>query len=70
MRPRPHLRWLYRSAALPAVECGEFSYFGNQGPRRYCLTHAGCPVIAVPAPALDRAAARAVRASTTRAFRT
>jgi len=28
---------------------------------RYCLAHASCPVIAVPAPALDRATARAVR---------
>ena len=28
---------------------------------RYCLAHAGCPVIAVPSPALDRAAIRAVR---------
>src|SRR6266567_4680177 len=28
MRPRPHLRWLYRSAAFPAVECGEFPYSG------------------------------------------
>ena len=50
---------------------------------RYCLAHAGCPVIAVPSPALDRATARAVRGwarrhddrppgpdSATRAFRT
>ena len=37
---------------------------------RYCLAHAGCPVIAVPSPALDRAAARAARASAMRAFRT
>lgn len=37
---------------------------------RYCLAHAGCPVIAILAPALDRAAARAVRANATRAFRT
>jgi nucleotide-binding universal stress UspA family protein len=37
---------------------------------RYCLAHAGCPVIAVPSPALGRAAARAARASATRAFRT
>ncbi len=28
---------------------------------RYCLAHAGCPVIAVPPPELDRAAARGVR---------
>ena len=28
---------------------------------RYCLAHASCPVIAVPAPALDRANARAFR---------
>ena len=50
---------------------------------RHCLAHAGCPVIAVPSPALDRATARAVRGwvrrhddrppgpdSATRAFRT
>jgi nucleotide-binding universal stress UspA family protein len=37
---------------------------------RYCLAHASCPVIAIPSPALGRAAARAARASATRAFRT
>jgi nucleotide-binding universal stress UspA family protein len=50
---------------------------------RYCFAHASCTVIAVPAPALDRATARAVRGwarrhddpppgpdGTTRAFRT
>ena len=37
---------------------------------RYCLAHAGCPVIAIPSPVLGRAAARAARASATRAFRT
>jgi len=26
MRPRPHLRWLYRSAARPALEYGEFFF--------------------------------------------
>jgi len=35
---------------------------------RYCLAHAACPVIAVPSPALNRAAAR--RAHAMRAFRT
>jgi hypothetical protein len=64
MRPRPHLRWLYRPAALPAAEYGEFSYSGHRaGVDRHLVT-------AVPAPALDRAATRAVRASATRAFRT
>jgi nucleotide-binding universal stress UspA family protein len=28
---------------------------------RYCLAHAGCPVIAIPPPELDRAVARGVR---------
>jgi nucleotide-binding universal stress UspA family protein len=37
---------------------------------RYCLSHASCPVVAIPSPELDRAAARALRGSTTRAFRT
>jgi nucleotide-binding universal stress UspA family protein len=37
---------------------------------RYCLAHAGCPVIAIPSPALNRAAVRAVRARAARAFRT
>ena len=37
---------------------------------RYCLAHAGCPVTAIPSPVLGRAAARAARASATRAFRT
>ena len=32
MRPRPRLRWLYRSGALPAVEYGEFSDSGNKAP--------------------------------------
>ena len=31
---------------------------------RYCLAHAGCPVIAVPPPELDRAVARGDRKST------
>ena len=34
MRPRPRLRWLYRSGALPAVEYGEFSSSGNKDLRR------------------------------------
>jgi len=37
---------------------------------RYCLAHASCPVVAIPSPELDRAAARAKRGSAMRAFRT
>ena len=49
---------------------GTFGRFRHGKVSRYCLAHAGCPVIAVPSPALDRAAARAARGSATRAFRT
>jgi nucleotide-binding universal stress UspA family protein len=49
---------------------GTFGRFHHGKVSRYCLAHAGCPVIAVPSPALDRAAARAARASAMRAFRT
>ena len=49
---------------------GTFGRLRHGRVSRYCLAHAGCPVIAVPSPALDRAAARAARASAMRAFRT
>jgi len=49
---------------------GTFGRLRHGKVSRYCLAHAGCPVIAVPSPALDRAAARAARASAMRAFRT
>lgn len=49
---------------------GTFGRFRHGKVSRYCLSHAGCPVIAVPSPALDRAAVRAARASAMRAFRT
>jgi nucleotide-binding universal stress UspA family protein len=40
---------------------GTFGRFRHGKVSRYCLAHAGCPVIAVPSPALDRAAVRAAR---------
>ena len=40
---------------------GAVSRLGHGTVSRYCLAHASCPVIAVPPPALDRAAARGVR---------
>ena len=41
---------------------GTFGRLRHGRVSRYCLAHAGCPVIAVPSPALNRAAVRAARA--------
>jgi hypothetical protein len=38
---------------------GTFGRLRHGRVSRYCLAHAGCPVIAVPSPALNRAAIRA-----------
>jgi hypothetical protein len=45
---------------LPALRhAAAFGRLRHGRVSRYCLAHAGCPVIAVPSPALNRAAIRA-----------